>query len=87
MCKRITAFLFSLVLVLTLVSPSRGFDANTENFILNQITDKKEPLPYTPQNIQSGLIKGGHDTLTAEGMELKKKVHQNNSDFQTWAVA
>ena len=80
MAKRITVILFSLALIFSVVSLSSGFDNNKENF------DSKtgEPVPYTPDNINSGKLKGGHDTLTAEGALLKKDVHNDNQDFKKW---
>src|SRR3989304_3540013 len=85
MAKRLTTIVFSLILFFSLVSPSGGFDNNKENFPLDPRTGQKEPIPYTPDNINNGTLKGGHDTITAEGMELKKKVHEADPAFQSWA--
>ena len=40
------------------------------------IQQLKNPSRYTTENINNGRLKGGHDTLTSEGMLLKEKVHQ-----------
>lgn len=82
MARRFTTIVFSLILVFSLISSSGGFDNNKENFPVNPATGKKEPIDYTPDNINSGKLKGGHDTITAEGMELKKKVHEGDQAFK-----
>jgi hypothetical protein len=77
--KRIIALFFLLVLTLFFSRSSDSFDnkANRDN------TGKW--IPYTRDNINQGLFKGGHDTLTTEGMELKKEVHKEDTLFQKWA--
>lgn len=82
MGKRLTSIVSALILVFSLVSPSGGFDNNKENFEENPATKRKEPIPYTPDNINNGRLKGGHDSITAEGAILKKQVHQGDKDFE-----
>jgi len=74
--KRLIFVLFPFMLTFCLVSLSGGFDNNKENF--NPIT--KEPVPYN-----SGWLKGGHDTITAEGMLLKKEVHKGDQAFEDFS--
>jgi hypothetical protein len=70
--RKATTIIISFILIFSLVSSSGGFDSNKENFD----PTTKEPIAYTAENINSGKIKGGHDTITAEGMLLKEQVHQ-----------
>lgn len=70
--RRVFAAIFLLILVFSLASISLGFDNNKENF--DPLT--KDPIPYTIENINSRKLKGGHDTLTVEGILLKEQVHQ-----------
>jgi hypothetical protein len=81
MTKRLFVICFPLILIFSLVSLSEGFDNNKENF--DPLT--KEPITYTPENVNSGRIKGGHDSITNEGMLLKKEVHKEDVKFQEWA--
>jgi hypothetical protein len=80
MRKRIS-IIFSLSLIFLLVSISGGFDNNKENF--NPST--KDPIPYTLENINNGKLKGGHDTITTEGMLLKKQVHKDDKVFEDFS--
>lgn len=79
--RRAISIIFSLGLIFSLVSPSGGFDNNKENFD----SSTKEPIAYTEENIINGRLKGGHDTITSEGMLLKKKVHEGNKPFEDFA--
>ncbi|MBI4686039.1 MAG: hypothetical protein HY755_12720 [Nitrospirae bacterium] len=69
MTKRFSIIILAAVLTLSSVSLLDGFDNNPNR-------EGGTWIPYTKENIDSGKIKGGHDTITYEGMELKKKVHQ-----------
>src|SRR3989304_2549058 len=81
MIKRIISILFSLGLIFSMVSLSGGFDNNKENYDKN----KGEWTPYTQENINSGKLKGGHDTITAEGLLIKKEVHKGEKPFEDFA--
>jgi hypothetical protein len=90
MGKRIS-LITPLIVVFLLASLSGGFD-NNANF---KNPDKREEgqREYTHENstkpVGQGGYYGGHDTLTSEGMLLKKEVHKNDADggtkFNTFA--
>ncbi len=91
MVKNISTILvFSLMFVL--ISPSHAFHSNGNRMDPNddENTNQRE---YTRENASKSLDQGGyyggHDTVTAEGMLLKKEVHQTDSDgglkFSTFA--
>ena len=81
MNRRGLLIIVSLVFILSLHFSAYGFMNNKENYD----RDKKEFIEYTQENIDSGKIKGGHDTVTSEAMKLKKEVHGNDLQFQEWA--
>jgi len=88
MIKKILYLFLSLSFIFFIVTTSRGFENNKENIITNQ-DGSKAFIPYTQENLINGRIKGGHDTLTAEGVQLKKEVHKGDNDegrkFNLWA--
>ncbi len=77
-----------LVLVFSLVSTSGGFDSNANFKNPNDPKDKSQ-RDYIRENatkpLGQGGYYGGHDTITAEGMMLKKKVHEGNKTFEDFA--
>src|SRR3989304_3642303 len=78
MGKRLTTIIFLLMLFFSFTSLSYGFgnDANKDG----TTPDPNDQRPYTRENTSKpaseGGYKGGHDSITAEGMLLKEKVHQ-----------
>jgi len=64
---------------------SWAFDNNKENYD----RDNKEWISYTKENVNNGILKGGHDTITSEAVLLKKEVHRSDADggqdFSDWA--
>lgn len=88
MIKKILYLFLSLSFIFFIAPTSRGFENNKENIITNE-DGSKAFIPYTQENIINGRIKGGHDTLTAEGVQLKKEVHKGDDDegrkFNLWA--
>lgn len=60
MGKKFSAIVFSIILTLSSVSLSESFDNNPNR-------EGEDWIPYTQENIDSGKIKGGHDTITIEG--------------------
>ena len=78
MIKKILITIFLLILSFSLSSSVVGFD-NDPNFD-KSTTDPKDQREYTRSNsakpVDQGGYYGGHDTITAEGMMLKEKVHQ-----------
>jgi len=81
--QRIISVIFALVLVTSVVSSLEGFD-NNPNWV--DIQDKsKGQKEYTSEKAVQGEYYGGHDTLTAEGMLLKKKVHEGEKPFEDFA--
>jgi streptogramin lyase len=87
MVKNITPIILSLVFIFSLVPLSNGFDNNANKD--ETTTDPNDQRPYTHENvvkpISEGGYYGGHDTITSEGMLLKKEVHKDNEDFKRWA--
>ena len=79
MIKKTITFIFSWLLILSFVSTSSSFD-NKAN-----IDEDGSWIPYSLDNINQGLFKGGHDTLTVEGMKLKRETHKNDPLFQEWS--
>ncbi|OGP93389.1 MAG: hypothetical protein A2157_17995 [Deltaproteobacteria bacterium RBG_16_47_11] len=91
MGKRIYAIIFSLIALFCFVSSSGGFESNANK---DETTpNPNDQRPYTRDNavkpLGQGGYHGGHDTITAEGMLLKKGVHRSDPDsgekFNTWA--
>jgi|GEM_PF-4731079 len=70
--RKVATFIFSLTLIFSLASSLQSFDNNKENY--DRV--RGEFIPYTVENVSSGKLKGGHDTLTVEGMLLKEMVHK-----------
>ncbi|MDI6753650.1 MAG: hypothetical protein QME78_04560 [Thermodesulfobacteriota bacterium] len=77
--KKIISVLIILIFIFSFISFSKGFENNKENIITTP-EGSKTFIPYTKGNIDSGKLKGGHDTLTAEGMLLKEQIH-NQTDW------
>jgi len=75
-------------IVFSLISSSKGFESNANKVNPNDRNDPRQ-RPYTRDNaskpLGQGGYYGGHDTITAEGMLLKKEVHKENTKFQEWA--
>lgn len=66
-----------LLLILTWFVPlARGFDNASK-------APHQVMLEYSRE--MAGYFLGGHDTITAEGMLLKKQVHSGDGRFQQWA--
>jgi DNA-binding beta-propeller fold protein YncE len=93
MSRRSLSVVFSLILILSMVSLTSGFDNNANRVNPDDPNDTRQ-RPYTRENavkpLGEGGYFGGHDTITAEGMLLKKKVHQQTDldggeDFKEWA--
>jgi hypothetical protein len=92
MDKKFKIIALSFALLFSLISSSGGFD-NNPNFDESTTDNKTDQRPYTHENamnpIGEGGYYGGHDTITGEGMLLKKEVHKNDTDggerFKTWA--
>ena len=86
MKKRIVKIVFSITLILSLISLSRGFDDNANRVNPSDPNDKRQ-REYTRENatkpVSQGGYYGGRDTLTSEGMLLKKEVHKNYADGGT----
>src|SRR4030042_3159676 len=83
MAKKGTIIALTLAIISLLGSPSSSFH-NYAN------RDKDGTwIPYTQENIDQLVFEGGHDTLVAEGMNLKVEVHKNDPDggdkFRQWA--
>jgi len=77
MANRFYKIILCIVLILSLTSLSESFENNPNR-------DQGKWVPYSKENIESGKIKGGHDTITIEGMKLKEQVHrQTDSDGGT----
>jgi sugar lactone lactonase YvrE len=79
MKKRTVTVIFFLILTLSFTSLSNSFD--------NKANKDKDgnSIPYNQDNINQGVFKGGHDTLTVEGMKLKREVHNDDLQFQEWS--
>ncbi len=79
MIKKIISAVSSLVFTLFFASSLDGFD-NNPNWVDPE--DRSKGLKeYTRERALIGEYYGGHDTLTAEGMLLKEKVHQGKQTF------
>lgn len=70
--RKINTILILFILIFSLVSLSRGFDNNKENFS----PTTKEPIAYTTENVNNGSLKGGYDSMTAKRALLKEQVHK-----------
>ena len=80
--KKKLNILLSFILTFILISSiALSFENNKENYDRT----KGEWISYSVENVNSGKMKGGHDTLTSEGMLLKKEVHKEDIKFQEWA--
>lgn len=77
MTRRFSLYILPLLIVFALSSQLSGFDHNDENYD----RENKEFIGYTKENIDSGRLKGGHDTITSEAVELKKEVHKGDWDY------
>ena len=77
--RKVNSIIITIVLVLCLVSSSRGFDSDA-NKVNQSDPNNSRQRPYTRENatkpLGQGGYYGGHDTITAEGMLLKEQVHQ-----------
>lgn len=76
--KILSSFILTSILISSI---ALSFENNKENY------DRKkgEWISYSVDNINSGKLKGGHDTITSEGMLLKKELHKEDIKFQEWA--
>ncbi|MGB9715961.1 MAG: hypothetical protein ACPL1G_06105 [Thermodesulfovibrionales bacterium] len=83
MINRIPSIVFSFALVISLISSSEGFD-NNPNWV-DPKDKSKGQKEYTRGKAVQGEYFGGHDTLTAEGMLLKKEVHKGEKPFEDFA--
>jgi len=83
---KITVISLSLLINFVLAAVSGGFDNNANRLNPNN-PDDKSLREYTREHsampIGQGGYYGGHDTLTAEGIMLKKQVHKNDPDGGT----
>jgi uncharacterized membrane protein len=88
MAKRINIILFSFVLAILLVSSLEGFFTDANRVNPNNPNDTRQ-RDYTRENsikpVGEGGYYGGHDTITAEGMLLKKEVHKGEKPFEDFA--
>jgi hypothetical protein len=91
MGKPIYGIILSLIMLFSLAPSSGAFDSNANK---DETTpDLKDQRGYTRENaakpLGQGGYYGGHDTITAEGMLVKKEVHRSDPDsgerFNTWA--
>ncbi len=72
MRKRLFFTIIATFIGFIFTSFSSSFENNKENF--NKQT--REHLSYSLENINSGNLKGGHDTIISEGLLLKENVHK-----------
>lgn len=83
MTKRILYIFLSLLLLLSYVSSTTGFD-NDPNWV-DPKDKSKGQKEYTREKAIQGEYYGGHDTITSEATLLKKAVHSGDTKFQEWA--
>ncbi len=84
--RKTPTIIISLILIFSLVPSTGGFDNNANRVNPSDPNDKRQ-REYTRENatkpVSQGGYYGGHDTLTSEGMLLKKEVHKNDADGGT----
>ncbi len=77
--KKVKKIIIVLVLFLSLISSSEGFDSNANRVNPSDPNDRRQ-REYTRDNaslpLGQGGYYGGHDTITAEGLLLKEQVHK-----------
>jgi len=83
MNKIIISIIFLLALAISWISSSRGFD-NSPNWV-DPKDKSKGQKEYNREKAIQGEYFGGHDTITAEGMMLKKDVHKGDKPFEDFA--
>ena len=76
MQNKFPTIILLLLLSCCILPESYGFDNSSR-------APLQVKIDYSSQS--SGNFFGGHDTITAEGMLLKKQVHFGNQDFKDWA--
>jgi sugar lactone lactonase YvrE len=71
-----------------LITSAIGFNSDPNKTSPNDQNDKRQ-RPYIRENaskpFSEGGYKGGHDTITAEAVNLKKQIHGDDDKFKTWA--